>query len=262
MNKQRNSDIEIFLKTQQYKTGTIDITELNRALRDKNTILKTKLTLKQSIVDKEISLQKLSDIPLEKIQLPTFTPLSQDEYEKHNFNIRLSQLDIAQTGENYNIIKSNYYPVFSLNAAYGYMNNPNLNRSGDYNSVGVLLSIPLDFNTKSTIEESRVTLLRKKLEIQETKRDEDALYKQGVSKIKNYKEHNKVVKNNIALYTKLIDITKEGVRLGMKTGYDLQTLENTKKIDEIELKLNETNIQIELATLRFATTLGERYYGR
>lgn len=52
-----NTEIDVFLKTQQYKTGDADITELNRALREKNAALKVKLTAKQVMIEKEIALK-------------------------------------------------------------------------------------------------------------------------------------------------------------------------------------------------------------
>jgi len=54
------------------------------------------------------------------------------------------------------------------------------------------------------------------------------------------------------LYDDLIQATQAGVNAGTKTGYDLQTLKNSKKIEELEIKINEINIQIELAKLHFS----------
>jgi hypothetical protein len=65
-----DNDIEVFLKTTQYETGSLDVTELNRALRDKNAIRKTELNAKQTIVEQEIELKKLTDIEFEAIEPP------------------------------------------------------------------------------------------------------------------------------------------------------------------------------------------------
>lgn len=260
--KLKNSEIEIFLKTQQYKTGNVDITELNTALRDKNTILKVELTLKQNIIDQEISLKKLTDIPLEKINLPKFRLLSQEEYSELNYNILQAQLNTQQADQEYKIVKSNYDPSISINGKYGYLDNPNINQSQDYNSIGAAINIPLDYNTNTTIEESKIALMRKKVQVSDTVADELSLYDKAISKVKNYQEHNTVIKNNIELYNKLIKIIEEGLKVGLKTGYDLQTLQNTRTVDEIEVNINLVNIQSELAQLQFSTNLGENYYGK
>jgi outer membrane protein TolC len=260
--KLKNSEIEIFLKTQQYKTGNVDITELNTALRDKNTILKVELTLKQNIIDQKISLKKLTDIPLQEIKLPTFKLLSQEEYTNLNYNILQAQLSTQQADQEYKIIKSNYYPSISINGQYGYVDNPNINQSKDYSSIGAAVNFPLDYNTNTTIEESKLAFMRTKVQVYDTVADELSLYEQAISKVKNYQENNVVIKNNIELYNKLIKIIEQGLKVGFKTGYDLQTLQNTRTVDEIEMKINLVNIQIELAQLQFSTNLGENYYDK
>jgi len=255
-----NSEIEVFLKTQQYKTGDVDITELNRALREKNILLKTELTANQAIVESEIELKKLTDMELKSISIPKFTLISKNEYEKSNYNLSIASLSTEVSDKEYKILRSNYLPTLSVNGAYGYMDNPNENFSDDYYKVGAVLSMPLDYNYDVTLQESKASYMRKKLEIQDTKIDELSFYEAGRSKIKNYEEHSAVTQENIELYIKLIDIVQKALKSGLKTGYDLKTLQNTKMVDELEIEINKINIQIELAQLIFVTKNGESYY--
>jgi len=255
-----NSEIEVFLKTQQYKTGDVDITELNRALREKNILLKTELTANQAIVESEIELKKLTDMELKSISIPKFTLISKNEYEKSNYNLSIASLSTEVSDKEYKILRSNYLPTLSVNGAYGYMDNPNENFSDDYYNVGAVLSMPLDYNYDVTLQESKASYMRKKLEIQDTKIDELSFYEAGRSKIKNYEEHSAVTQENIELYIKLIDIVQKALKSGLKTGYDLKTLQNTKMVDELEIEINKINIQIELAQLIFVTKNGESYY--
>nr|WP_321267579.1 TolC family protein [uncultured Sulfurimonas sp.] len=255
-----NTEIDVFLKTQQYETGDADITELNRALREKNAALKLKLTAKQTLIEKEIALKKLTDIELDSIDVPKFELISQDEYKQTNYNLLVASTNKELSDKEYKITKSSYMPTLSVNGAYGYMDNPNINFNDDYYTIGATLSIPLDFNTKVTLQESKAIYMQNSLKIQESKIDEMANYKASVSKIETYKQHKKVIQDNIELYAKLIDITEKAVKSGLKTGYDLQTLQNTKKIDELELEISDINIQIELAKLIFTTKKGENYY--
>jgi hypothetical protein len=120
--------------------------------------------------------------------------------------------------------------------------------------------MPIDYNTKATLQESKAIYLQNSLNIEESRVDAIALYDAGVSKIENYQAYKDVTQDNIELYTKLIDITAKAVESGLKSGYDLQTLQNTKRIDELELQVSDINIQIELAKLIFATKKGENYY--
>lgn len=255
-----NTEIDVFLKTQQYETGDADITELNRALREKNAALKVKLTAKQAMIEKEIALKKLTDRELDSIDIPKFELISEDEYQQSNYNLLVASTNKELSDKEYKITKSSYLPTLSVNGAYGYMDNPNINFNDDYYTVGATLNMPLDFNTKVTLQESKAIYMQNSLKIQESKIDEMASYEASVSKIENYKKHKEVTQDNIELYTKLIDITDKAVKSGLKTGYDLQTLQNTKKIDELELEISDINIQIELAKLIFTTKKGENYY--
>lgn len=255
-----NAEIEVFLKTEQYKAGDVDITELNRALREKNSALKIELIAKQATIEKKIELKKLTDKDLESIEIPLFELVLKNEYEETNYNLKVSKLNTELSDKEYKITRASYLPTLSANAAYGYLDNPNLNFNDDYHSVGLTLSIPLDYNTKATLQESKAAYLTNKLQIQESEIDAVALYDAGVSKIQNYEEYKKVTQDNITLYTNLIEIVQKAFKAGLKTGYDLQTLQNTNKIDELELIVSDTNIQIELAKLIFATKIGENYY--
>lgn len=255
-----NAEIEVFLKTQQYKTGDVDITELNRALRDKNAALKVQLAAKQAIVEKKIELKKLTDLELDTIEIPKFELVSKDEYSETNYNLQVASTNKELANKEYQITKASYLPTISANGAYGYRDNSNIDFKDDYYTLGATISMPLDYNTKSTLQERKAIYLQNTLNMQETKIDAIALYDAGVSKIENYKAYKEVTQDNIKLYTKLINITKEAFKSGLKTGYDLQTLQNTKEIDELELKINEINIQIELAKIIFATKIGENYY--
>jgi outer membrane protein len=255
-----NTEIDVFLKTQQYKTGDADITELNRALREKNSALKVKLTAKQAMIEKEIALKKLTDREFDSIEIPKFELISEDEYKEANYNLLVASTNKELADKEYKITKSSYLPTVSINGAYGYRDNPNINFNDDYYTIGATLSMPLDYNTKAALQERKAIYMQNSLKIQESKIDEMASYEAGVSKIKNYKAHKEVTQDNIKLYTKLIDITDKAVQSGLKKGYDLQSLKNTKKIDELEIEISDINIQIELAKLIFTTNKGENYY--
>ena len=255
-----NSEIEVFLKTQQYKAGDVDITELNRALREKNIVLKTELAAKQAILTKEIELQKLTPIKLDTITIPHFELISQDDYESSSYNLLVANLTTEQSDEAFKMTRSTYLPRLSFNGAYGYQDNPNTHVNGDYYQVGASLSMALDYNSYATLQESKAAYLKNRLKIQDTKIDLQASYKAALSKIENYKEYNRVTKENITLYSNLIKVIEQALVSGLKTGYDLKTLQNTKMVDELEIEINKINIQIELAQLLFATQKGENYY--
>ncbi len=263
--KLKNGDIEVFLKKEQYKIGTVDITELNRALMDKNSILKTLLTTKTTLLNQKIRLTKLTDITLEKIKIPHFKLLSKEHYLKNNINILKVKLQNKLAKSAYNITKSDYLPKLSVNAQYGYQDTKvsslqNSKTNHDYHSLGLNLSMPLDYNTKAALQEKKAISIRTKLEITDLEADEIALYNEALHQIENYQDHSKVIEKNILLYDELIDIGEKGFKSGYKSGYDVETLKNTKIIDLVEIKINDIDIQIEQVKLHFATNLNEVTY--
>lgn len=256
--KYKNSEIEVFLKKEQYKNGYVDITEFNNALIDKNSLLKTIMTTKQSIDEKRIALMQLTDLAPETITLPRFAVLSEETYKKNSFNILEAKLSTALADRQYDLTVTDYLPALSVNGQYGYQDYSSSYFQGGgqestYHSIGLTLSMPLDFNTKAALQENKAAYLQNKWQLSDTEADELALYRQSMSRIGNYREHNKITRDNIRLYSDLVDISDQGVKAGYTAGYDSQTLQNTKKVDELEIAINDVNIQIELAQLYFAT---------
>ena len=190
------------------------------------------------------------------IDIPIFTMINKQMYIQENYAIKQSALQSDITFNEYKITKSNYLPHLSVNAELGYQEYDHkvydTDYDGNYNSVGLSLSMPLDFNTNTIIEEQRATYLQAKLQIEEEKIVQKAAYEESQSLIKNYQEYIQVTKQNVVLYDELITMTKQGFKAGYKSGYDLETIQNTKKIDVLEIKINEINIQLELIKLHFA----------
>lgn len=264
--KLKNSEIEIFLKTQQYKTGNVDITEMNEALMNKNSVLKSILTTKESIINKEIGLKKLTDLPLEAISVLAFRHLTEEDFIQNSFNVLQSKLESTLAGTEYEIKKTDYLPTVSVSGQMGYQDTFKSNSQSmidkEYHSLGLTLSMPLDFNSKSAMEEKEASYLQSRIVVGDVEAEEKAFYQQSMNRIKNYQEHNRVTKQNMELYGQLIDVADQGFKAGYKTGYDLQTLQNTKIIDELEIRINELNIEMIKANVHFATNSGETYYAK
>ena len=83
-------------------------------------------------------------------------------------------------------------------------------------------------------------------------REEGLAYQQSILSIRRFEGVNEVLEENLALYHSLLGITEKAFKAGYKTGYDVQTLQNSIKSAELEIAINDMNIQIELAKLHFA----------
>jgi outer membrane protein len=251
-----NYDIEIFLKQQEYEAGNIDITLLNNAIMDKNAELKNYLSIKYSITETSLELAKLSDIDPEKVILPEFELVDKETYLEHSYNRVGAQRQSLLSETEYKVTRASYLPALSLEASAGYLDyvseTPGADYDGDFYTIGAALSMPLQYNSIATLEESRANVLRRRGELLDSRREEGYAFEQALSRIEIYREYIDVTAQNLSLYKELIDVTQKGVEAGYYTGYDLQTLKNSRIIDESTIKINEINIQIELAKLHYS----------
>lgn len=248
-----NSDIEIFLKRRQYEAGDIDITLLNRAIMDKNSELKTNISLKYSIADLELELQKYTAHSSDNIVLPTFIRLDKSDYLAHHRALAQANQQAQMQAQLSKVVRTNYLPTISFDAQAGYGNYDYASGAYDGGSYGygLTLSMPIDFMETANVEASRAAELVARAEAADMVYTTALVYNQHENKIAQYEELIDITRQNLTLYDDLIEASSAGVDAGYKTGYDLQILRNSKQIDELEIRVNDFNIQLELAALHF-----------
>ncbi len=254
----KNKEIEIFIKRQLYDAGKVDITELNNALMDKSGELKSRAALRAAIAQYRLELSKNSDIDAETFALPAFVLSEKEQFLHNQFDIAYARSQSQTLLHRYDITQAGYLPTVALNGTLGYQNVdarelPNDYR-GQYYNAGITLSLPLAYNASATMQEARSAYLKENAQITDKTRENEALYRQSLELIASYEEVITITSDNLKLYDDLIQAVQSGVNAGVKTGYDLQTLKNTKAIEELEIQINRINIQIELAKLHFAIT--------
>lgn len=251
-----NKEIEIFIKRQLYDAGKVDITELNNAFMEKSNELKTLISLKYALSEQRLEIAKISDITPDTFPIPRFELINKEQYLSSQFDLQYAQAQSDTLKNLSEVTATNYLPSIALNADVGYRNyDPKeLNGAyrGDYYSAGVQLTLPLVYNASATIQEAQATYLKEAAKTADKKRELNAQYAQVFEKIQSYRDTISITSKNLILYDELIGVLQAGVNAGTKTGYDLQTLKNTKAIEELEIKINEINIQIEFAKLHFA----------
>lgn len=251
-----NKEIEIFIKRQLFESGKVDVTELNNALMGKSSELKTLTSLRYSRSEQRYEITKISDINPDIYSLPYFELADKEQFVTQQFDLRYAQAQSDTLKNLYHVTATHYLPTVALNADMGYRNYDPKELSGAYNgdyySAGLQLTMPLIYNASATIQEAQATYLQEAAKIADQKRALQAEYAQAIEKIQSYRNYIEITSKNLILYDELIRILQAGVTAGTKTGYDLQTLQNTKAIEELEIKINEIDIQIELAKLHFA----------
>lgn len=252
-----NYDIEIFIKRQLYSAGKVDITELNNALMSKSSEQKNYALLEANRAKFRLEISKFSDIDPENYPLYSFKLIEENSYLKNNFDLQYTDAQSKTYKELYNVTKSSYLPTLSINGSAGYQSYDTKNHlmryDGSFYSAGLSLNIPLSYNASATKEEAKATFLKSSADMQDKERSLIASYAQSIELIKSYKKYIEITSKNLSLYDELISVIQSGVDMGYKTGYDLQTLKNSKEIELFNIKINEINIELELAKLHFST---------
>ncbi|MDD4854823.1 MAG: TolC family protein [Sulfuricurvum sp.] len=251
-----NKEIEIFIRRHLYDVGKADITELNNALMTKSTELKTYATAKYTISEQRFEITKVSNIDPENFPIPHFELILKEDFLQNQFDVQYARAQTNTLAKLYDVTRTNYLPSLAFNGNIGYRSYAPKELSGsyrgDYYSAGLSLTLPLVYNASSTVQEAKASYLQELAATADKRRELEATYRQSLEKIESYREYITITANNLFLYDDLIQATQAGVDAGTKTGYDLQTLKNSKKVEELEIKINEINIQIELAKLYFS----------
>lgn len=252
----KNSEIELIIKKVQYEAGNVDITELNDAIMAKNTQFKEIINIRNSIKEQELELSKYTDLKYEQIELIDFANVNRDDYLEKNIELMYEDSLAKLLDTTYKKLKSGYLPSLNLTTNYSYSDTEDLSYDYDsYTSSGYLslnLTIPLyDINKKATLEKARLEYLKQKISLSDLKLETAKDFDEALTRIDTYKKYNETIKENIALYDDLIEVNQASNQAGMSATYDLEILENTKKINEYDLAINDINIQLEYAKLYF-----------
>jgi outer membrane protein TolC len=252
----KNAQIEIFLKRKQYEAGDIDITFLNNALMNQSNELKNNTSLRYTLAQQKFEASKLSDTSIDSITLPTYTLAQKEDFLEDGWDIRTSQALAASAAQQYGQIKSSYLPKLTFIADAGYQrfdtqSLPSSDYRGNFYDAGFQLSMPLAYNSSATSQEAQAVYLKQQAQTADAKRQMSAVYEQTVALVESYKRTISITQENLNYYDELLSTTKIAVNAGYKAGYDLKTLQNTRAIEELEIKINELNIQIQLSLLHY-----------
>ena len=255
----KNKDIELILKRIQYEAGKVDIIELNNAIMSKNNQQKENISLKNSLKDKEYELSKYTNFKSNEIEIIDFKIIDKQKFLRDNLNIRYEYSKVELLNTSYNQLKSSYKPKVILSTSAGYSNNENLttNTTGEderNGSIALNASMPIfDITKNAKLEKSKLEVLKQKVNINDMKNELVYEYEQILTQINTYDEYEKTVENNLKLYDDLIMVNQSSNAAGMTSDYDLEVLQNTKKINEYDLQINDIDKKLQYSKLYFKT---------
>lgn len=122
---------------------------------------------------------------------------------------------------------------------------------GDNYSYGVSVSMPIDYNAKDSIESSKLQLLTTKTSSLDRKAEIEEEYDNSILNIESFKEKISVAKEMKKMYQELYKVTRAQSLTGFKTSYDAESIENSLKIQSLEINIQKYNILIQKIELYF-----------
>lgn len=249
----KNKEIELILKRIQYEAGKADIIDLNNAVMAKNNQLKENISLKNSLKDKKYELSKYTTLKYDEIKLIDFTVVNKEKFLKDNLNISYEDSKVKLLDTSYNQLKSSYLPKVSISSSVTYQNNENED-DRTIGNIGLNISMPIfDMTKNSKLQTSKLEILKQRVNINDMKKELEYEYEQILASIDTYDNYDKTIKENLKLYEELIEANRNSNSAGMTSDYDLEILENTKLINEYDLKINDVNKKLQYSKLYFKT---------
>jgi outer membrane protein TolC len=252
----QNRDIDLFIIKAKYKIGSTDISELNRVTIDRDNARTALIVIKNTLRNEVYELKKLiGQQSSDSLRLPDIPLISKNQYLKQQ--LELLQYEAQDKSDNaaLKITRTAYLPRLTFNGSYGYNDYQSdlIDYSGDTYRYGAVLSIPLDINTKATVESSRLQLLQTRTAGLDRRLELEQEYDKRLFTISDYEEKITVAEEMIAMYDELYGFTDNQVKAGFKSAYELESLGNSVQIQKYEKEIQRYNIEIEKIALYFDT---------
>ena len=142
-----------------------------------------------------------------------------------------------------------YLPTVSVNARYTNTNRHAPGMDDDYSTYGFKISMPLNINSATDIESSRVSYMQSMTELQDSRRTIGLEYDIVRKSMHILNRKIALAKKDEALYRRLYTRTKDLVKAGEKTDQDSQTMLNSLKIKKLDRKIYAIEKQQQLLSL-------------
>lgn len=243
-----NGDIDIQRKKEQVLNGFADTSVLDSAILDANSaknILADLIYQREELIN---SFNSYASGEYLSFKLPTLTLINKEDFLKSNLNISKSKADIEAKNNYAWMTIAKYLPTVS--ATFDYTKyHTTTNNALSYDNVqnyGIKVSMPLDIRTYNDVQSTRIDYLKSKLEMKNIVLEQENYFKTKLSKINMIESKMSIAKSDYELYNSLLSIIIEEKNAQLKTQSDVDTLSNSKKMKELDLKIYKIDYQIEL----------------
>ncbi|RUM45280.1 MAG: hypothetical protein DSY46_03395 [Hydrogenimonas sp.] len=251
-----NDRLDIERKKEQFLSGDLDSGFLDQAILKKNQDTLTLYTLQESYAQLEATFRSLSDLDPHHIKLPRFRLMQREAFLDRHIDLMRAKEEVQQKSYFTSMTWARYLVSLSLQASYtkpyeySTIFASSLPSANDpYYSYGLRISLPIDVTAYHTIESAKADYLRSKVVLLDKEREAENLYDAILKRIDRIDRKIALAKEDEQLYASLVASTKEKVDAGEMTGYDLQTMENSKMIRQLDQKIFDLDKQLILLDL-------------
>ncbi len=249
----KNDAIDIRQKRDSYESGLLDSSFLDQAILKKSQDETALLQMDLTIMELKQKFSLLSDKNPDSLRLPALKLMSKSKYSTENLELKRDRLRAEQSSYNQKVTWAKYLPTVSLQGRYTNGDlNPLFARPGleeEYYNYGFTISIPLDINSFSDIEASKVEKLRAAVEVLDRKDTVEEEYDWIHNSLSILDKKIVLAKKDEKVYKSLYRLTKNLADAGEKTSLDADIMHNSLQIRKIDQKIYEIDKQVQLLKL-------------
>lgn len=244
-----NAKIDLKIKKESVLNGLLDTSFLNNALITLNSQKAKLLDLEYAKGAYLNNFNTLSKKDIHEITLPKLQQISMDSYKSNNIEIKKTANDVKVQNNLRYINQAQYLPSVNVNYSKTYYHNDVSTslQKGDTNDImGFSIVVPLDITSFDDIASSKANYLKAKNDFKILQQKETNFFKSQELKIATLDKKINLTKENINAYNELLSQMEELSNAGIKTSDDVLLLSNSKRIEELNIKILEFEKQIEL----------------
>ena len=248
-----NADINLELKKEQYLSGQLDSGFLDNAIIERNLAIQALYDIETSKEALISNFQTISDLEYQSASIPRLELISQEQFLKENLAVEMAKSAAQRDEENRGIIRAKYLPMVSLTGGYNWSKTDSQfnfgNSEKNYYDYGFKVNIPLHINTFRDIESAKIQHLKSEILVLDKEKEMHALFEKVMQSLKKLEKKQTLSIENVEIYSKLLQDTKELYSAGYKTEYDVKLLANSLHMSELDSKVYDLDKQVELLNL-------------
>ena len=249
----KNDMIDILQKRDSYEAGLLDSSFLDQAILKKSQDEAALLEMELNLLELKQRFSLLSDKKPEGLHLPTLKIMSKEQYSDENLDLKTERHRAEVSEYNEKITWAKYLPTISLQGQYidGDLNPlfPNPVIQGQYYNYGFSVSMPIDLNSFTDIEASKVEKLRAAVQVLDREEMVKEEYQWIVNSLKVLDKKITLAQKDEKVYKNLFTVTRNLVEAGEKTSLDADIMHNSLKIRKLDQKIYKIDKQMQLLKL-------------